>query len=136
MKKIIFILIALLVLSVSAQDTTIVTYYENGNKSVEYSQKDGKRNGSDRFYNQDGTIRYEYNYKAGVLDGVALFYYDSGALYTKTIYADGTFVENIVYNEDGSVSAISKLEKGKCVEVDSTNKVIYSQIESIDKYCK
>lgn len=136
MKKLVFILIALLTVSLFAKDSTIITYYDNGTKSVMYTLKDGKRDGVERFYNHDGSIRYEYTYKAGVLDGTAKFYYDSGALYTKTIYAHGTFIENIVYNEDGSLSAISKLEKGKCIEVDSTNKVIYSQIELIDKYCK
>lgn len=136
MKNLIIALVTSLVLSVSAQDTTITKYYDNGNKSVEYTQKDGKRDGVDRFYNQDGSIRYEYTYKDGVLDGVSTFYYDSGALYSKTIYANGTFLESIVYNEDGSIAYVSKLQKGKCVEVDSNNRVIYSQIESLDRYCK
>lgn len=139
MKKIIFILIAALVSAVAANpssDTTVVSHYENGNVKLETSWKDGKKDGTEKFYNQDGTLRWTYTYTQGVPNGVATFYYDSGAMYSKTIYADGTFVENIIFNEDGTLAYISRLEKGKCVERNSQNDVIYEALTSIDKYCK
>lgn len=139
MKKIIFILIAALVSAVAANpssDTTVVSHYENGNVKLETSWKDGKKDGIEKFYNQDGTLRWTYTYTQGVPNGVATFYYDSGAMYSKTIYADGTFVENIIFNEDGTLAYISRLEKGKCVERNSQNDVIYEALTSIDKYCK
>lgn len=138
MKKTIFALIVIMLAAVaaSAQTTIDTTKYENGTVKLITPMKDGKYHGTQKFFNQDGSLRYEYTYNNGIPDGISIFYYDSGARYSHTVHKDGVFVENFIYNEDGSLAYVSKLEKGKCVERDSKDSVIYSAPLNIDKYCR
>jgi antitoxin component YwqK of YwqJK toxin-antitoxin module len=139
MKNTILILIVTL-LSASAvfagSDTVVVAKYDTGVVKTETTMKDGVRDGASRYYDTNGKLVYEISYKGGVFNDTATYYYDSGKLYDMTVYKDGTFIERNIYNEDGTLAYKSTIELGKCVERDSTNKVIYSKDKASDKYCK
>lgn len=60
------------------QDTI---YYEEGNINLIRSHYQGKEDGTWIFYNKDGTIKWEKSYYAGLAEGKHIFYYPDGNIF-------------------------------------------------------
>ncbi len=56
-------------------------YYENGSINLIRSHYLGKEDGTWLFYNEDGTIKWEKNYFAGAPEGKHVYYYPDGNIY-------------------------------------------------------
>src|ERR1039457_2848669 len=69
----------------SAQ-TSSMTYYDNGNKSVEFPIKDDWIDGKHTAWYEDGTIKEEENYTHGRRNGKCLYYYPNGKISSSMKY--------------------------------------------------
>ena len=66
-------------------------YLENGRLSKKWNLKDGKKDGSYEDYNQNGQILKSYNYKEGKQDGPQVEYGWGGQVEFKGNYKDGKY---------------------------------------------
>ncbi|MFK8037101.1 MAG: toxin-antitoxin system YwqK family antitoxin [Crocinitomicaceae bacterium] len=60
------------------QDTI---YYEDGSANLIRSHYQGKEDGTWLFYNKDGTLKWEKNYYGGQAEGKHIFYYADGNIF-------------------------------------------------------
>ncbi len=113
---------------VSNGNGTIIGYYQNGKKSMEYTMSKGwfegkyteyfasgkvyeesiykndDYNGVRKVYYSNGKVRLEENYKDGVLDGETKEYTEDGKLKETIRYIQGDrFGERVLYNSAGKV---------------------------------
>ena len=58
----------------------VCSYYNNGNVSVEYPYKDGKKEGVQRSYYESGRLESEAHYNNDKVEGIVNLYYESGKL--------------------------------------------------------
>ncbi|MBC8294289.1 MAG: hypothetical protein H8E55_00615, partial [Pelagibacterales bacterium] len=69
--------------------------YDDGTLLSEQLYKDGKKDGSYKYYNKNGTLSSEETYKDGKMDGLSKRWYENGQLeYERNYIGDG--------NRDGS----------------------------------
>ena len=64
-------------------------WYENQQKSVSASLKDGKRDGLRTFWHENGRKHIEEIFKGGVLDGLRTVWYESGQKHFQENYKGG-----------------------------------------------
>ena len=64
-------------------------YYENGQKSVEVTLKNGKRDGLYTEWYENGNKKLEYTYNDGKMDGLRTFWYEDGQKRWLSSYKDG-----------------------------------------------
>jgi len=68
----------------------VTNHYDGGQvSSVHHESLDGKYNGRETVYYQDGSIQYERTWKNGKLDGEGTHYHSNGNLHYKESYANG-----------------------------------------------
>ena len=68
------------------QDTV---YYEDGTKNLVRSHYQGKEDGKWAFYREDGTIKWEKNYMAGQAEGEHIYYFPRGGIYKIELWSMG-----------------------------------------------
>jgi TonB family protein len=89
------------------------SYYNE--KSLRYHvchYDQGKRDGIDQLYYENGQLRTEGKYKKGKEDGEWVGYYPSGKLSARAHFKEGDQRDGKFYNEDGSVNeAVTEFNK-------------------------
>ncbi|MGV3507830.1 MAG: toxin-antitoxin system YwqK family antitoxin [Sphingobacteriaceae bacterium] len=90
------------------------SFWVNGKPRIDGFSLDGKNpEGLYRTYHVNGQPQCICNYKNGKRDGTQLYYFDNGQLGSRIIYADGvpqSIIEN--YTRDGKVSQEGTLKDG------------------------
>lgn len=100
--------------SANKKAIVIKSFWANGKPRIDGLSLDGKNpEGLYRTYHVNGQPQCVCNYKNGKRDGMQLFYFDNGQLGSRIIYADGvpqSIIEN--YTRDGKVSSEGTLKDG------------------------
>jgi len=90
MKKLIFIVLSLLIISCAKEKNGKQTsYYENGKISKEENYKDGIKDGKWNLYYRSGKVKGEGNYKNGKKVGKQTSYYENGKVEIESNFQDG-----------------------------------------------
>jgi uncharacterized protein len=119
----------------------IVTYYQNGQKAVEHTRKNGLIEGHYLQYYSNGQLDEDNLYKFGDLDGETITYYKDGKVETKVTYEkdniNGTYLE---YHPNGklkfSISYLKGELNGQFKEYDVNGKLIKSKLYYCDDLIK
>ena len=96
----------------------VFKYYKNGDKSgqlkYETEYKDGKKDGIEKGYRENGNLWTETEYKDGKENGVEKRYDENGNLWTETEYKDGKQdgIEKF-YDENGKISFVKLYRNDK-----------------------
>ena len=109
------ILLALTTATASAQDESIVKYFDGTQiKESDGMFRYGQPHGRWKYYTRAGNVYKEVDYFVGRINGRTAFYYDNGKLKSEGyIYdgvAEGTYCE---FNRDGSPSIQGRYHKSK-----------------------
>lgn len=83
---------------------TIIAYYKNGKKSIEFSLKSGLLDGSFTFYHENGEVYRKSFYKAGLDEGLSQTFSESGKLMEEDNYLRN-FLNGVskTYFENGNI---------------------------------
>ena len=94
----------------------VVAKHENGQKALEGTSKDGKREGLATEWYEDGQKKVEATYKDGKREGLWTSWYENGQKKAETIFKDGK-TEGLVtwWHENGQKSAEATFKDGKKV---------------------
>lgn len=79
------------------------TYYENGNKKEEYSNKDNEYEGSYIYYHKNGNKLITGDFQKGVKKGTWYEYFKDGRLKTKSVYENGLLVDELSNFDNGKL---------------------------------
>ena len=79
-----------------------VEYYENGQKSSEFSVKDGKKDGLNTEWYENGQKSIEGTYKDGEKDGLETLWYENGEKKREETYKDGYEISIECWDQDGN----------------------------------
>lgn len=102
MRKQIFILVALIVGSVSFLSATVVM--QDTNRTDKY----GRKHGYWKKY-ETGILRYEGSFIHGKPHGLFTYYHDEGMVKSTVIYADsGSTARTVMFHKNGNIMAIGK----------------------------
>jgi antitoxin component YwqK of YwqJK toxin-antitoxin module len=80
----------------------VFTSYLGGNKKLEGSYKDGKRDGLETRWYENGQKDYEGTYKDGKEDGKWTDWYSNGQKSKEKTYKDGKLISEKCWHEDGN----------------------------------
>ena len=86
---------------VSYQEETL--WYENGQRMRETTYKDFRRDGIWTYWYENGNKKREENYKDDERDGVWTYWYENGQKKWEITYKDDGLTSERHWNEDGSV---------------------------------
>ena len=78
-------------------------YHSTGKKSDERNFKDGKHNGLQTRWYENGQMRSEVTFKDGKEDGAITKWYENGQMKFEGTFKDGKLISSKEWNEDGSV---------------------------------
>jgi len=94
-------------------DGKYVAFYKNDTSklAVALSYLNGKQNGFEKRYFENGQIERVANYNKGALDGHSLSYYKNGKLQADVEYKNGNLVNGIYYSDDGKIYEKTVCEK-------------------------
>jgi len=92
----------------------VVCSYDDNLVIMEMPFKDGKKEGIQKWYHENGNLRLETPYKDNKQEGFARHYYESGKLWWETPYKDGK-VEGVErwYYESGPLQEEFSFKNGK-----------------------
>ncbi len=76
--------------------------YPSGQKGMEGSFKDGKRDGIWNWYYDDGSRKRETNYRWGKMHGLSIIWYKNGQKRSEIVYDMGQNVKQIRWDEEGN----------------------------------
>ncbi len=72
-------------------------WYENGQLRCEFNYKEGKEEGIQKEWYENGQLWYEDNYKEGKQDGIQKSWYENGQLHYKMYYKNGKLMNKQLY---------------------------------------
>ncbi|RDX34199.1 hypothetical protein DZA35_01545 [Arcobacter sp. HD9-500m-PIT-SAG03] len=79
-----------------------------------YNYKDDKRNGIEKYYNENGKLTFETIYKDDKRNGIEKHYNENGILYSETMYSnDEKHGFQKTFAEDGSLVSSSNYKNGR-----------------------
>ncbi len=81
--------------------TTIREYFDNGQLSLKYRVKNGKKDGEYKMWWSNGQLKVQKYYKEGKKEGEYKEWYENGQLYIKEYYKGGYLEGKKVWDEDG-----------------------------------
>ena len=112
MQKIIFILLLIFTFELTAQQDSVITYYNNGNTKSIVHLRDNFRDGDAKFFWENGNIKEELSYINGRVEGLVRKYNEDGILQemfsiedgkregpTSLFDSTGKYVDDIFYEE-------------------------------------
>ena len=85
------------------KDGLLIRWYKNGQKFREGTWKDGKEDGLWTRWYDNGKKRFEGTYKDEERDGLWTLWYDNGQKQSEKTFKDGKRISIKEWNEDGSV---------------------------------
>ena len=93
------------------------SFYENGQKKLEFNYKDGKKDGLQTKWWENGQKGSEENYKDGKLNGLEARWYDNGQKKLEANYKDGKLMSSEVWKPNGEKCPESNVKNGNGVLV-------------------
>ena len=94
---------------IKASKATVITYYPNGKKGLEFELMNGMRTGKYHKYYESGQKCVDFNFINGDLDGSCKEYYQDGKLLSEERYiCDSRYGASIFYYPDGKVKAVQR----------------------------
>ena len=92
-------------------------WYENGQKKAEATFKDGKREGLRTKWHESGQKKKKGNYKDGKEDGLYTNWYESGQKRYEGKYKDGKLTSIVVWKPNGEKCPVTNVKDGNGVVV-------------------
>jgi len=86
--------------------------YNNGNKNLEGSYKNGGKNGKWTVWYENGQKWSEITYKNGKKDGLEIYWYANGQMASEGTHNDGEMILQKCWDEDGNECVCSDLGRG------------------------
>ena len=77
-------------------------WYENGQKKLEGTFKDGERDGLYTFWYDNVQKQFEGIYKEGERNGLSTNWYENGQKKVEVSFKDGEFISSKCWDEDGN----------------------------------
>ncbi len=65
------------------------SWYDNGQPRIEYTYKDGRKNGLYKEWHENGQLQIEFTYKDGAKEGQYKIWHENGQLWNECTYKDG-----------------------------------------------
>ena len=81
-----------------------VWYYDNGQKWMESTYKDGELDGFSTFWYENGQKEWEATFKDGKEDGLMTYWYENGQKWQEGTFKNGERIEVTRWDEDGKVT--------------------------------
>jgi antitoxin component YwqK of YwqJK toxin-antitoxin module len=93
------------------------SFYDNGQKRLERTYKEGKQHGLYIGWYENGQKQLESNWKDGKLDGLMTVWYESGQKIRKKSYKDGKLVTGFAWKPNGKKCPVTNVVNGNGVWV-------------------
>ncbi|MFI5237860.1 MAG: TonB family protein [Ignavibacteriales bacterium] len=135
MLRVIFISLLMLIIEVSAQPDSLVTYFDNGKIESIIHIRDNYRDGDARFFWENGNIKEEISYTSGRVEGLVRRYTQDGVLRemfsiengkregpTSLFDSTGKYIDDIFYEE--GILVVDKIVLDSGPKEDETENIV------------
>ena len=93
------------------------SFYENGQKEMEWNYKDGMKEGLMTVWYENGQKQKEGNWRDGKRDGLDTTWYESGQKRYEGKYKDGKLTSIVVWKPNGEKCPVTNVKDGNGVVV-------------------